>query len=130
MAGNFARQEMVFATVHMGRAKEGRHRSHAPYKIKRGGEMRKLFLAVSTTFLALSAYATTDGECIVFGDKFAEYARDRDAGMSMETAARKARAKDGENGKIFVAGVYLNSEMVSMTPNEIRAIAVRSCLDR
>jgi hypothetical protein len=31
---------------------------------------------------------------------------------------------------MFVAGVYLNPEMARMTPNEIRALAVKSCLEQ
>jgi hypothetical protein len=92
--------------------------------------MKQLFIGVAIAFASLNVHAADVGQCAAFGDKFAEYARDRDAGMSMEAATKKAKAKDGKDGEMFVAGVYLNSQMVRMTPNEIRALAVKGCLDQ
>jgi hypothetical protein len=92
--------------------------------------MKKTVISVAVAIASLNVNAANPRQCTVLGDKFAEYARDRDAGMSMEAATKKAKAKDGQNGEIFVAGVYLNSQMVRMTPNEIRALAVKACLDQ
>ncbi|CAD6559529.1 hypothetical protein LMG24235_06700 [Paraburkholderia sabiae] len=90
----------------------------------------KSFVVFSFAMVSMGAHAAKPEQCAAFGDKFAEYARDRDAGMSMQSAAKEAKARDGANGEMFVAGVYLNSQMVRTTPNEIRALAVKSCLDQ
>jgi hypothetical protein len=92
--------------------------------------MKKPLVVVVLAAASFNVFAAKEDQCVAFGDKFAEYARDRDAGMSMDAALKKARAKDGQNGEMFVAGVYLNKEMVRMTPNEIRSTAVASCLDQ
>ncbi|GAB7543766.1 hypothetical protein [Cupriavidus sp. 8B] len=92
--------------------------------------MKKLLYIVALTMTSFNAHAGNPDQCAAFGDKFAQYARYRDAGMSMESALKEAKAKDGKNGEAFVAGVYLNPEMLHMTPNEIRALAVKTCLDR
>ncbi|QQX89729.1 hypothetical protein JJQ59_34970 (plasmid) [Cupriavidus necator] len=92
--------------------------------------MKKSFVIVAFTIASFNAHAGSPDQCAAFGDKFAEYARDRDAGMSMEAALKEARAKYGKDGEAFVAGVYLNPEMLHMTPNEIRALAVKTCLQR
>jgi hypothetical protein len=92
--------------------------------------MMRSLVAIAFAIASMSAHAAKPEECAAFGDKFAEYARDRDAGMSMQAATKEAKARDGANGEMFVAGVYLNSQMVRMTPNEIRALAVKSCLDQ
>jgi hypothetical protein len=92
--------------------------------------MKRPLIGITITFASLNVHAADVDKCAAFGDKFVEYARDRDAGMSMEAATRKAKAKDGKDGENIVAGAYLNSQMVRMTPNEIRALAVKSCLDQ
>lgn len=92
--------------------------------------MKRLFVVVTLSISSLNAHAGKPDECAAFGDKFAKYARYRDSGRSMEAALKEAKAKDGKNGEAYVAGVYVNPEMLRMTPSEIRALAVKACLDQ